>query len=263
MKTHVTQRWRERRDSYRPARETICTAAYEIAALRDDTTPKTFVRRHHYSASYPAARYRYGIYRGDDLVGVAIYSVPANSRCLDVLPCPRAESVELGRFVLLDDVPANAETWFLGQCHRLLVRDGIRGVVSFSDPVPRTTADGRMRFCGHIGTIYQAHNAVYLGRTKAETRRLLPDGTLLHGRGLAKIRRRDRGYRSAAAALERHGAEPLGEHEDARAWVDRWIRALTRPLRHGGNHKYAWGLTRREKRHMPAGGDYPKIVVAA
>ena len=261
MRVSVTQRWRDGRDSYRPARETIRTADYAVASIPDDKTAKSFIQAHHYSGTFPAARQRFGLFRANELVGVAVYSVPANPRCLDVLPCERAAAVELGRFVLLDDVLANAETWFLGQCHALLVREGVRGVVSFSDPVARTTADGVLRFRGHIGTIYQAHNAVYLGRSRAETRRLLPDGTLLHGRGLAKIRKRDRGHRYAAAALERYGADPLRDDEDARAWVQRWVGALTRPLRHVGNHKYGWGLTRVEKKHMPVSLPFPKVVI--
>jgi hypothetical protein len=44
-------------------------------------------------------------------------------------------------------------------------QQGVRGVVSFSDPVPRRTAAGDLVFPGHIGTIYQASNAGYLGRT--------------------------------------------------------------------------------------------------
>lgn len=262
MLTQVTQRWRRGRDAYRPAREVLDTRCYEVASIRDDATPKAFVRAHHYSGSYPAARFRFGLYRDADLAGVAVYSVPPNPRCLDVLPCPREEAVELGRFVLLDEVPANAESWFLGRCHRALVAAGVRGVVSFSDPVPRTTGVGRLLFRGHVGTIYQAHNAVYLGRSKAETRRLLPDGTVLHGRALAKIRKRDQGWRYAAAILERHGAEPLRDRDDARAWAAHWVSQLTRPLRHGGNHKYAWGLTRSEKRHMPGGLAYPKFALA-
>lgn len=34
MITPVVQRWRERRDSYRPAGETIVPAHYEVAAIR-------------------------------------------------------------------------------------------------------------------------------------------------------------------------------------------------------------------------------------
>lgn len=62
MITAVAQRWNDRRDSYRPAGEPIRTAAFEVAELPDDTTARGFVERHHYSASYPAARWRFGIF---------------------------------------------------------------------------------------------------------------------------------------------------------------------------------------------------------
>ncbi len=37
-------------------------------------------------------------------------------------------ATELGRFVLLDSVPANGESFFLGQCFTLLRREGLAGV---------------------------------------------------------------------------------------------------------------------------------------
>lgn len=252
----VAQRWRAGRASYRPAGEPIATRLHEVAAIPDDRTAKAFVVSHHYAASYPAARFRFGLYRAAELVGVAVFSVPANPVVLyrfgDV------DATELGRFVLLDEVAANGESWFLARAFDLLRLEGIAGVVSFSDPVGRTTLDGRAVFPGHIGTIYQATNATYLGRSKAETRRLLPDGTIFHGRAAAKIRRRDVGWRYAAALLERHGAAPLGD-EDGATWLRRWVPRLTRPLRHSGNHRYAFALDRRLRKHMGESLPYPKF----
>lgn len=263
MLTTTNQRWRDRRDSYRPTGEPIRTRDYEVATLPTDNVAKAFIHQHHYSGTYPAARYRFGLYRAKSLVGVAVFSVPAQPRCLDVLPCAREEAVDFGRFVLLDDVPSNGESWFLARCHELLVREGLRGVVTFADPVPRTKVTGEVVFTGHIGTIYQATNAVYVGKSAARVARLLPDGRVLHERGLVKIRKRERGWRHVAAVLETFGASPLRESDDARAWVEHWAKQLTRPLRHTGNHKYLWGLTSAEKRHMPAGLPYPKMAVRA
>ena len=48
----------------------------------------------------------------------------------------------------------------------------------FSDPLPRTRADGTVVMPGHLGTIYQAANAVYTGRGTPRTLTLLPDGTV-------------------------------------------------------------------------------------
>ena len=189
-----------------------------------------------------------------------MFSIPAQPRCLDVAPGEAAEKVELGRFVLVDEVPGNGESWFLARCFDQLRKAGIIGVVSFSDPARRTNAHGDVVFGGHVGTIYQASNAVYLGTSKAETRRVLPNGAVVHGRALTKIRHRRQGWRYAAAILEGHGAAPLDPTEDAAAWVALWVGRLTRPLRHPGNHKYAWALHRRDRRHVAPGLPYPKVA---
>ena len=253
----LTQRWRAGRDYYRPAGETIQTSAYEVAPIASDKIAKAFILEHHYSGSFPAARFRYGLYHQGELVGVAVFSVPCNPAALRELP--GGEGVELGRFVLLDSVPANGETWFLARCFELLALQGIPGVVSFSDPMPRRSA-GRVVFGGHLGTIYQAHNAVYLGRARADKLLLLPDGRTLHRRSLSKLRSGDKGWRRVAETLQAFGAEAPGE--DLRAWADRWVPEITNAVRHPGNHKYAWTIGRRYRRHLPASLPYPKALAA-
>src|SRR5207244_562994 len=74
---------------------------------------RTFVEVNHYSATYPAARLRFGLYDGPFLVGVAVLGVPMQPRVLTmVFPDlePYTESLELSRFVLADSVPANGES---------------------------------------------------------------------------------------------------------------------------------------------------------
>lgn len=256
----MNQRWREGRDSYRPAGEVIDPRDFEVAEIAEDAPAKAFVLKHHYSASYPAARWRFGLYRGGKLAGVAVFSHPASDAVLtNVFQGEATESVELGRFVLLDDVAGNGETWFLGRCFEVLRREGLRGVVSFSDPVARQRADGITVFPGHIGTIYQAHNGVFLGRGSPSTLKLLPDGTVFSNRAWGKIRMQQRGWRYSAAILERFGAERLDpEREDPRAWLRRWLPSLTRNLRHPGNYRYAWGLQRASRRALPTSLPYPK-----
>jgi hypothetical protein len=260
--TPECQRWRDRRDSYRPAGEVIATQDYAVASLPSDAVAKAFVRQHHYSGTYPAARTRVGLYRHEALVGVAVFSVPCNAKALTlVFPGDPRDSVELGRFVLLDDVPANGETWFLARCFELLRRDGYRGVVSFSDPTPRTDRAGRVVFPGHLGTIYQAHNAQYLGRGTARTLRLLPDGSVMSARSIQKIRSGERGWRYSAALLSGAGAgaPPTG---DRGAWLCASLARVTRRLAHPGNHRYAWPLRRGVQLGMTP-GRYPKPGRAA
>ncbi len=254
------QRWLEGHDSYRPPAEVIRTRDYEVSEIPDDTTARAFVEAHHYSATYPAARFRHGLYRGAELVGVAVFSVPMNERTItSALPLRLMDAADLGRFVLLDQVPGNGETWFLARCFELLRLQGLRGVVSSSDPMPRATARGRVVMPGHVGTIYQAHNAVYLGRSTARTLHLLPDGRVFSARAAQKIRRQERGWRYAVEQLVSAGArKPRG---DLGAWLRRELGRIARRVRHQGNHKYAWALDRRLRASMaaPAGG-YPKRV---
>jgi hypothetical protein len=254
------QRWRAGRAHYRCPDEVIATHQYEVAAIADDRTAKAFVTEHHYSRSYPAARFRMGLYRRDLLVGVAVYSHPVNDRVLDVLPVARGAAVELGRFVLLDNVPGNGETFFLARTFELLRREEIAGVVSFSDPQPRRTLGGELVLPGHVGRIYQAHNAVYVGRGTARTLRLLPDGRVFSDRAIAKIRAGHRGWRYASDQLVSFGARPLAHGEDARAWLSTWLPQLTRPVRHRGNHKYVWALAARLRRRLPSAQAYPKCI---
>ncbi|MDH5279566.1 MAG: hypothetical protein OEW52_00285 [Thermoleophilia bacterium] len=259
------QRWRERRDSYRPAGERIRPELFDVAPISSDLVARAFVQEHHYSGTYPAARFRVGLYRGGELVGVAVFSHPCSNRVLTNVftSTPALEAVELGRFVLLDEVPGNGETWFLARAFDLLRAEGIRGVVSFSDPTPRTNAAGRVIFPGHVGTIYQAHNARFLGRGDARTLKLLPDGRVFSNRAEQKIRAGSRGWRYASDQLVAHGAGVLEEGADREArlaWLERWTGALTRPLRHPGNLRYAWPL--RKSVALATGTPYPKRQAA-
>lgn len=257
MITHTNQRWRDQQGSYRPTGEVIDTQAYEVAAITEDRIAKRFVQRHHYSGTYPAARFRFGLYRSSQLVGVAVFSVPCNYASItSCIPGDARNSVELGRFVLLDDVEANGESWFIARCFESLRAHGLTGVISFSDPEPRHGPSGDTIFAGHVGTIYQATNAVYLGRSRAARKLLFPDGTVLHARSLAKVRAQHRGWRHVVAQIQSHGAEPL--QGDPGVWVDRAVAQVCVVQRHGGNHKYCWALDRRARRHLPESQPYPK-----
>jgi len=262
VRTNHTQRWSRRRESYRRRGEAFEPGRYFVEEIPDDTTARAFVVSHHYSASYPAARARFGLFEGSDLVGVAVLSVPASPRVL-----PRAfgedaaDCAELGRFVLLDQVPFNGESWFIGRI-RHAVRGRFAGLLAHADPMPRTTAAGEIQHAGHVGTIYQASSARYLGHATARTLRVLPDGTVLSDRSIQKVRAGERGWRGCAAMIESHGAPPSPEDADLRrAWVRDSLELVTRRVRHPGNLRYALPVHARVKivgEPMP----YPKLCVA-
>jgi hypothetical protein len=256
--TPVTQRWTEHVASWRPAAEPVRVGEYDVAEIAE-LEAKAFVKRHHYSASYPAARFRFGLFdRRGALAGVAVFSHPSNDATLDVFRVERGAATELGRLVLVDAVPGCGESMFVAECFRQLRRaHGIRGVVSFSDPVRRETTAGAVVLPGHVGIVYQALSAVYSGCSKPDTLRLLPDGTAFHRRAQAKIRNSERGWEREVAKLQRYGAGPLLD-EPPRAWLARWLPAVTRPLRHAGNHRYLWGFDRHVRRALPPPLPYPE-----
>lgn len=255
------QRWEERRARFRPLGERIDPREYEVAELAgdgSDTTARAFVEAHHYSGSYPSAKYRVCLYRRGSLVGAAVFSTPCRPEVVtNVFPGGDIDRLlELGRFVLLDEVAGNGESWFLARAFAIL-RDRVDGVVSFSDPMPRRTAAGALVMPGHVGVIYQAANARYRGRSKGETLHLLPDGRAIHRRALAKIKNGERGGRGTVERLVSFGAAPLELERaplaDRRRWLETWMPRITRPFAHPGNHRYAWTLNRAVR--IPHGPD--------
>lgn len=181
----------------------------------------------------------------------------------NVFPGNPLDSIELGRFVLLDEIKANAETWFFARCKTLLKREGLRGIVAFSDDTPRSDINGTETFRGHLGSLYQsAGHPAYLGRSSPRVLRLLPDGTVLSPRSISKIKKRDRGWRYASQIVVRAGATAPRETEDLNAWLNRWLPIVTRVLFHRGNHKYAWQIG-NTARPVGTPQPYPKNFASA
>jgi len=277
------QRWQDGRHSFRHPADGGFDARRFAAIPLPEAIGRRFVTRHHYSATFPAARLVYGLTTDDDrlaidgttidgraLVGVAVLSIPMTSTVLtNVFPTlePLQESLELGRFVLTD-TPANAESWFLARVFEHAADRGIRGVVAFSDPMPRhrTLPNGQTEqiLPGHVGLIYQATNARACGRSTARTLKYHPaSGTVLSERTLSKIRTRDRG----AAAAERHlvtlGASLPRAGEHPHAWLRTALADIdTQKIRHPGNFRYAWATgtpaQRRQVTIALASTPYPK-----
>lgn len=267
------QRWRGRRHSWRHRSEGgFDHRHYEVEPL-EERLAKSFVLEHHYSSAFPVARFRYALvdtrFDGERrLCGVAVFGIPVSKSVL-TLPLPDLEpyvsSLECSRFVLTDDCPANAESWFLARCFDELLVQGVYGIVTFADPVPRRDASGSLIAVGHVGTIYQATNAAYLGRATPRTLKLLPDGTVLNDRAAQKVRSQERGHEYVEAALIALGAPVPRAGGDPSAWLrDAQVAVGVRNVRHRGAHRYVYrlGRTRRERERirlgLPSLRPYPK-----
>lgn len=263
----MCQRWTGRRLSWALAApgERFDARLYEVHPV-DEAVAKAYILANHYSGTYPAASRRYGLFRGGALVGVAVYSVPAQVAVLSgPLPDlePYRESLELGRLVLDDAEPGNAESWFVARCHEYLLAAGVRGVVSFADPVPRLLPDGSTSAPGHVGWIYQAGGAVYTGRGRARTLTLLPDGSVFSDRARAKVLAQHRGHEYAERQLIALGARAPRAGEQPATWLAAALADVrATQLRHGGNHRYvfALGRPRVRTRIALAALPYPKAA---
>lgn len=267
------QRQTRRRTTWRPAGEPFNPARYSVERIAEPAA-RAYVETHHYSGTWPVSLRQYGLIEsteaGPELVGVACLSVPTNVRVLSN-PFPElepyVESAELGRFVLADRVPGNGESWMLGRVFELAAADGLRGVVSFSDPVARRAASGELVMPGHVGVIYQATNAVYCGRGTARTLRLLPDGSALNDRALQKVRDQDRGHEYVERRLVAAGARARRAGERPGDWLAVALADVgVRRLRHPGNHRYCFrvgspAVRRRVRLALPA-GTYPRPDLA-
>jgi hypothetical protein len=265
------QRWNARAHSWRHTSEGgFDPRRYTVEPITE-TAARSWVVEHHYSGSYPAASRRYGLLDGDGtLLGVCVLGIPMSRAVLtNVFPDlePMVESLELSRLVLADAVPANAESWFIARAFSDAALHGVRGVVAFADPVPRTLV-GRTVFPGHRGVIYMASNAAYLGRSTTRTLILLPNGQTLSARSAQKIRRHERGHRHVERHLVALGAAARRPSQSGTDWLAEALHQVgaTR-LRHRGNHRYAFRLgsnaraRARVRLGMP-GGAYPASVDA-
>ena len=268
------QRWRNRQHSWvRTSDGGFNPARYAVEPV-DEMTAKGYVTANHYSGTYPAASRRFGLFindvNGPDLVGVAVFGIPAQAAVLtNVFPdlAPYTEALELSRFVLEGTdggaarAPGNSESWFLARCFEHLAAGGVRGIVSFADPVPRKVA-GVLLFPGHVGTIYQASNAIYTGRGTPRTLTVLPDGTSLSDRAVQKVRQGERGHEYVERRLVALGARAPRAGEPARPWLLQALEDVAAVrVRHRGCLRYAMLTSRVDRRRVEVAGaalPYPK-----
>lgn len=248
--TEQCQRWRRGRDSYRPAGE-IFDPRHAAVCEATDEEARAFVVEHHYSRSFVASRFSAKLvekrpFQPERMLGVAVFSVPQNQSVVPSrLGIPAEAGVELGRFVLLDEAAANAESWTLARAFRLLrtAKPNIRGIVSYCDPTPRFDEQGRCTKAGHTGTIYRAHNATYGGLTKRRQVWLSRNGQALSERALSKLKHDDRGSAYVYRLMRRLGAP---ERRPLEAAADYISRALTeggfQKQACAGKHVFTWTL---------------------
>lgn len=159
---------------------------------------REFIVEHHYSGTCHGGPMTWGLYdtsHDDELVGVIGFETPISENVRKSVWEDEHEeemknyTTELHRLVTFDDCPHNTETWFISRGLDALkeYKSKYRAVISFAD----STED-------HDGTIYQASNAIYYGKTGEHTFYRDQDGALRpprqNGVNISKDEARDRGW---------------------------------------------------------------------
>lgn len=263
------KRWLNREQRWRRPGELFSPGRYAVDGI-DERIAKPFVEQHHYSGSYPAGRFAVGLYGVfGRLCGVAVFSVPMNQHTIPKYAGLQPNAgCELGRFVCLPEVRYNGESWFLSRAFELLDREKpeIRAIVSYADPLERTQGAALVK-PAHYGTIYQASNATFAGRSYARILTFAPDGSVVSNRAIQKLVNEERGWEYVQRQLLRWGAVSRAPGETLASWARRAL--ATTPFtrrKHPGNLAYVFGLDRRVKnqiRSLHHGGlPYPKKEAA-
>lgn len=120
-----------------------------------------FIREHHYAKGCAnTSTDAFGLFRGDVLVGAALWMPPTRVCAESVDRDEWRKVVSLSRLAVAPDEPKNAASLFIGAMLRALRRQKRWvAVVTYADESQ-----------GHTGAIYKATNWRYLGRTKPEAR---------------------------------------------------------------------------------------------
>ena len=157
---------------------------------------------------------------------------------------PYRQSLELSRLILLDCVPANAESWFVARAlSHAAQKHHLRGVVMYSDPNQRITPAGKL-MPGHLGIVYQSLSSRYVGTSKPRFENHLPDSTVLPERAESKVRNLEQGAYGTVRRLTALGAPDPGDlarmaPESRAAWLDDALAAVgTRRVKREGKHRY-------------------------
>ncbi|MBD7913483.1 hypothetical protein [Clostridium cibarium] len=141
---------------------------------------KEFIVKNHYSHTFPASCISLGSFDStDELVGVIVYGMSGQPKMAQsIIPyLGQNDYYELQRLFVKDCTDKNFESWFIGQSILWLKKNKneIKMLVSFSDP-----------YYGHEGTVYQATNWLYTGKTSPITVYLNSDGIVVHNRTISK-----------------------------------------------------------------------------
>lgn len=140
----------ETRATYQPSLFAEPRDGYSVQDIKNKEA-HPFLLNIHYARRIPSISHAYGLFNGDDLIGVVTYGTPPSSTlCRGVCGDSYQDKVlELNRLVLANN-EKNEASRLVAASLRLLPSPRI--VVSFADSAQ-----------GHTGYVYQATNFLYTG----------------------------------------------------------------------------------------------------
>ena len=164
--------------------ELLC-CAYSVRQIARDACAE-FILEIHYAKRWPSISYAFGLFDGDELIGVVTYGTPPSA------PLRRGiagdayigDVLELNRLCLRHN-RKNEASMLVGRSLKMLPKNKI--VVSFADTEQ-----------GHVGSVYQAANFIYCGLSAKRTDWKVKGLEHLHGQTIAD---EFRGVKNRAEAM--------------------------------------------------------------
>jgi hypothetical protein len=168
-----------------------------------------YLLKRHYARRNAPHSFVFGLFRQNELVGIATFGVPAAIHSLSEL-CGKDKKeevkkclLEFNRLFIENGLGKNSESFFVGQCFKLLPKPKV--LVSYADIEQ-----------GHIGYIYQATNWIYTG-ISANDPIIFLNEKQLHRASLVTSKKRGAGITSNKQLREIYGnnirfEKQLGKH---------------------------------------------------
>lgn len=159
-------------NDYTPSYD-ICN--YVVKRINCETAKEYIIKNHYSHGCHNAPFPCYALYDNGEMIGCLMFATPCSENVRSSVFGEKYKDnvIELHRLHILDVTPKNTESWFIGKCIKLLLKDRPQtwAVISFSD----TTE-------GHEGIIYKATNFIRCGKTGMTTFYLDNNGRLHHPR---------------------------------------------------------------------------------
>ncbi len=144
---------------------------FHIRQIENRLAMDVVVKNHYLHRKAPCS-FAFGLYLGDDLMGVVTYGTPSSSTLREGVAGKENKNnvIELNRLWVCDSVPKNGESFLIG---RTIKRVNKEIIISYAEIHQ-----------GHLGVVYQATNWIYTGLS-AKRKDWTVEGLEIHSQTLA------------------------------------------------------------------------------